>query len=263
MQRSNVFDAIRGVAILLVVAFHWMEFPVGWAGVDLFFTLSGFLIGGVLIDNRASPTYFRTFYGRRVFRILPLYAVFLLVASLSVGIGLPVWHYLVFAQNLDWATTGLIGAGMPSITWSLAVEEQFYCILPLMVRFASGPALLRTCVFLICAAPFARFGLNLWIGPAAPYVLLPGRMDSLFAGVLAACLVRRVPGAALADKARTLVLLSVGSLAAFLMLGAVSGFSPTSLAMYMFGYSALAICFGAGLMAASLAKDVSPIPHCA
>jgi peptidoglycan/LPS O-acetylase OafA/YrhL len=88
-RRVPELDGIRGLAILLVIFWHYVSAPgalmpndtlggilfrVGaltWSGVDLFFVLSGFLIGGILIDAKASPSYFKTFYVRRTFRILP------------------------------------------------------------------------------------------------------------------------------------------------------------------------------------------------
>src|ERR1700684_2340633 len=89
--RIPQLDGLRGIAIAMVVAFHYAgaevgpvpRFPIfvsgpmnlGWSGVDLFFVLSGFLIGGILLDARESSNYFRTFYTRRFYRILPLYAV--------------------------------------------------------------------------------------------------------------------------------------------------------------------------------------------
>ena len=95
-------DGIRGLAALVVVLFHYTiigpgasfhtmlywgraVFRLGWSGVDLFFVLSGFLIGGILLDSRNSPRYFRTFYARRSFRILPLYFVWLALYPLAVA----------------------------------------------------------------------------------------------------------------------------------------------------------------------------------
>ena len=88
-------DAVRGVAILLVMVFHFSSYGhglarsplfiyrlyylvsrAGWIGVDLFFVLSGFLITGILYDAKGSDRYFRNFYARRVLRIFPLKALF-------------------------------------------------------------------------------------------------------------------------------------------------------------------------------------------
>ncbi|HEY6147858.1 MAG TPA: acyltransferase, partial [Thermoanaerobaculia bacterium] len=117
-RRIESLDGIRGVAVLLVVSLHYfyylapsaswlpllkkMRFPLAlsWTGVDLFFVLSGFLIGGILLDNRDSSNYFRVFYARRALRILPLYLFML--ASLGAGVYAvrhgwlkgPGWEYL-------------------------------------------------------------------------------------------------------------------------------------------------------------------------
>ena len=92
--RIPALDGLRGIAILLVLLRHaifgvtsvqgieahsrFASFVIAcgqlsWSGVDLFFVLSGFLIGGILLDARSSPRYFQTFYIRRAYRILPLY----------------------------------------------------------------------------------------------------------------------------------------------------------------------------------------------
>jgi peptidoglycan/LPS O-acetylase OafA/YrhL len=94
--RLPELDGLRGIAIALVVLYHclyyappstyhpaniiqhlylWFErfIAIGWTGVDLFFVLSGFLIGGILLDARESTRYWRTFYLRRFFRIIPVY----------------------------------------------------------------------------------------------------------------------------------------------------------------------------------------------
>src|SRR5258708_7664724 len=91
MQRIPELDGIRGLAILLVVISHYVVMSVegrpNWAmwlrltssGVDLFFVLSGFLIGGILIDSKQSPQYYQTFYRRRFCRIVPIYAVWFML----------------------------------------------------------------------------------------------------------------------------------------------------------------------------------------
>ena|ERR1700721_1032295 len=98
-RRIPQLDGLRGIAIAMVVAFHYAgaevgpvpRFPIfisgpmnlGWSGVDLFFVLSGFLIGGILLDARESSNYFRVFYRRRVCRIFPVYFVFLVAFFLA------------------------------------------------------------------------------------------------------------------------------------------------------------------------------------
>ena len=127
-------------------------FALSWAGVDLFFVLSGYLIGGILIKHRDAENYFQAFYVRRAARLLPLYLVMvalyfalgpLLLASRTnagawlvhgPGPSIPVWGYLLYVQNLFVAQSGGWGGHWLAPTWSLAVEEQFYLIAPLLLR---------------------------------------------------------------------------------------------------------------------------------
>src|ERR1700675_5176478 len=126
MKRIPELDGIRGMAIAMVIVWHYFSapaiangFPEGsalaylqaacrlaWSGVDLFFVLSGFLIGGILLDSRDSPNYFRTFYTRRFFRIVPLYAIifvgsFLFKKFLDTLIG-PRFFFM-YPKPLPWA----------------------------------------------------------------------------------------------------------------------------------------------------------------
>jgi len=257
-QRSDAIDAVRGVAILLVVSLHWFELPFGWSGVDLFFVLSGYLIGGILIDNRDSPAYFRTFYARRCFRIVPLYLLFLVVTVTSFKGELPLWRYLTFTQNFAWVPTSLIGAGPRGLTWSLAVEEQFYLILPAMIWLLPNRRLLFLSAGLVIAAPFCRWLLIQTSGIYAPYLLLPGRMDMLFAGVLVACLVRDpVMRDAVRRRIAIVLLLSCGAFAGFLALGIVAGFYPASFHMYMLGYSLICVSYGCAVLAVAVREQQS------
>jgi peptidoglycan/LPS O-acetylase OafA/YrhL len=171
-RRMPELDGIRGLAILMVLVFHrwgwafgeghdpfgsghgllyraalWLgQFTqYGWSGVDLFFVLSGFLITGILLDSRGAPHALRNFYARRVLRIWPLYfallgIVFLIVPrfdaeALRMLANSPWPVYVVFAQNFitrDSLTYAPLG-----VMWSLAIEEQFYIVWPLMaLRFA-------------------------------------------------------------------------------------------------------------------------------
>ena len=175
-----------------MVAQHWFKIPFGWTGVDLFFILSGYLLGGILLDNRSSAGYFSTFYMRRAFRILPLYWL-LLAISFADPITCPYrWQYLTFTQNFAWASGDSAACGPTSLTWSLDVEEQFYLLLPLLIRFVPAPILPRIFLCLIGAAPICRAILVHFYGNAlSAYALLPGRMDALFAGTLIAWIVRQ------------------------------------------------------------------------
>jgi peptidoglycan/LPS O-acetylase OafA/YrhL len=188
--RSAALDAVRGLAITLVVAYHWLGLPLGWTGVDLFFVLSGYLIGGILLDHRDAPAYYATFYGRRAARILPLYALYLAIVLPLFGSTIPLWHYALFTQNIAWSRGGPLG--VTSITWSLALEEQFYLLLPALVRAVPPAGLARLSVGCILAAPVCRILLvPLFGSPMAAHFLLPAKMDALFWGVLIACLRRR------------------------------------------------------------------------
>ena len=122
-KRIPQLDGVRGVAVLLVVIWHYYycvptppgvlyEFlkkltALSWAGVDLFFVLSGFLIGGILIDHKEDGSYFKVFYIRRICRIFPLY--FLILAAFGVycwilksaaGPHFPFLSYALFLQSL-------------------------------------------------------------------------------------------------------------------------------------------------------------------
>jgi peptidoglycan/LPS O-acetylase OafA/YrhL len=232
-------DGLRGVAIAMVLVYHYLWLGPGmsptpgtllarifvlhrltWTGVDLFFVLSGFLIGGILLDAREFENYFRVFYTRRFFRIIPMYVAMLIVlpsllfAAQNLGnsygypwlsnSALPLYCFWTFAQNLWMAHRGTLGSHLLGITWSLAIEEQFYLVLPFVVRMVSGRALAWVAVTGICLAPVFRclclhFAPDNWV---APFVLLPCRADALLLGVLVAIVVRntsfreRVPNGA-------------------------------------------------------------------
>lgn len=145
-RRLGGLDLLRSVAVVLVVLCHYsMErrFPLpfnifGWVGVDLFFVLSGYLIGGQLFNLhlKHSSIPFKTFYLRRFLRTFPNYcvvlALFVIIPGLSPLTSLkerlvPLWEYVTFTQNL------FLHMPFFHLSWSLCVEEHFYLVLPLLI----------------------------------------------------------------------------------------------------------------------------------
>ena len=219
--RIPELDGVRGLAISLVIVCHYAADSVhrtpgspgsyllkiltlSWSGVDLFFVLSGFLIGGILWDARGADNYFSAFYFRRAYRIWPVLfgwiAIFLIATPLSThpiwgaifGHQIPTWTYLLFCQNIPRAIKRSFGSQWLAGTWSLAVEEQFYLLLPIAVLAVSSA---RKLAMWVGAASLAAIGFRAGFALAgntynAPYMLLVCRADALGCGVLAALAVR-------------------------------------------------------------------------
>lgn len=164
LTRLPVLDGLRGLAILLVLLYHFYRYgwiklyldyfsvgkvfalaDFGWSGVDLFFALSGFLITSILFRTKDSPDYFRSFYGRRFLRILPLYFLCIFpmfhmqrfphlqqaMGSLPNDREIWFWTYLANWKIPIWRDNYL------THFWSLCVEEQFYLAWPLVVWLTS------------------------------------------------------------------------------------------------------------------------------
>ena len=184
-DRSDPLDALRGLAISLVIARHYFGFKYGMLGVDLFFVLSGFLIGGILLDSREQPGYFSSFYGRRAFRILPLYWLLLAIVPPDH------WgYYLFFIQAIPWLEFGYPQSDLTFVTWTLAIEEQFYLILPILIYWLPRRWLIRTIWGGVLLAPVWRWLFHAYLPDHSWQFLLPGRLDELFGGVLLACFMR-------------------------------------------------------------------------
>ena len=220
-EHVPALDALRGLAILLVMGFHFGQggedgsslekfiskvLGIGYHGVDLFFVLSGFLITGILLDTRDAPRYFRNFYIRRTLRIFPLYYGVLLVTLMVLPLVLPMgaspyheaqkqqawlWCYgsnIYHAWARRWDLAGF------NHFWSLAVEEHFYLIWPLVIFFCRRRAALVVCVACVLFSLACRTGLALYGNQAALYALTPCRMDGLAIGGLLALAARRPQG---------------------------------------------------------------------
>ncbi|MEP6835928.1 MAG: acyltransferase [Gemmatimonas sp.] len=142
-------------AVSWMPALLWQFISHGWLGVDLFFILSGFLITGILIDGREQPKYFRNFYMRRALRILPLFYVCVLIMYFCYG-GTYFVLSLLFLANFAPAF-GVPTPHGPGVFWSLAIEEHFYFVWPLVARYLSRHTLLSTAIAIIVMSPFLRY----------------------------------------------------------------------------------------------------------
>ena len=208
-QKIPQLDAVRGIAVLIVIYHNELYnlpslplqflFRYGWMGVDLFFVLSGFLITGILTDTKQSARYFKNFYARRCLRILPLYYSVLIfmfivvpllrpsVGSTIVGRAAPWWAYPLFLQNfVDSHSSN--AAGPLGVTWSIAIEEQFYVVWAVVVRHCSSAQLRWIAIAVICFSPVLRFYLSLHHVDIYSNVFC--RLDGLMAGGLLALVVR-------------------------------------------------------------------------
>lgn len=237
-ERLPALDGLRGLAIAAVVLFHVHLLPGGWAGVDLFFALSGYLITGTLLRTRGRPGYWARFVSRRARRILPLYALVLLgawglrAAQIDETPAAPWWVFLMFGQNYWVAVAGTFGTPLLGATWSLAVEEQFYVVWPLVVRVFGRDGLALLCLALLVCAPILRSSL---VGAADTiYVLTPCRIDALAAGALGALCAGRRATAWVAGAAALVGVLAICGL----------GLDWYAQMFQVWGYSALALCFG-------------------
>jgi peptidoglycan/LPS O-acetylase OafA/YrhL len=276
--RLHGLDTLRALAVTLVVLHHYTLFvssddhtfgwvgQIGWAGVDLFFALSGYLIGNQIFAalKTGAGLSLKAFYARRLLRTLPNYLVVLAIYFLWPAVGeeaplAPLWRYLTFTQNL-----GLAPGTAFSHSWSLAVEEQFYLLLPalallgaaLRLRIASAWSFIA-CVVL--AGMLLRAGL--WSGKIDGheygiyfyykliYYSSLCRLDELVAGIALALVKNRHPdlwtrmtGHGNRALAAGLVLLGA---AFWLFLDNHYGVAAT-----VFGYPLLGIGFGLLILAA-------------
>jgi peptidoglycan/LPS O-acetylase OafA/YrhL len=205
LKYMKQLDGLRAIAVFSVLYTHYLPekywlFGIYWGGIGvrLFFVLSGFLITSILlkcrqyIESQQQTIFFtvRQFYIRRFLRLLPLYYVTLAIAYI---VNIPpvretiAWH-IPYLSNIYFAIQGEYDASVSHL-WSLAVEEQFYLLLPWLILLIHKKFLLPTIIILISIAPLFRLvssiiGLN----QVAIWVMMPNFLDTLGLGSLLAYL---------------------------------------------------------------------------
>jgi len=212
-------DGIRGLAVLAVMCVHFfmsytprniLEYAIqkissyGTLGIDLFFMLSGFLICGILLDTKANTDYLRNFLIRRFLRIFPLYylvlALVLVALFLIPGSDQPPYNKLWEAQPWAWtylfnfflAHEGAWTVPYMGHFWSLAVEEQFYLVWPLMVYYLSAQRLMQlSTVIIILVTTLLAWMEITGVSKITIHVLTPLRLNALCIGAWLATWLRQ------------------------------------------------------------------------
>ncbi|MEM9543717.1 MAG: acyltransferase [Cyanobacteria bacterium P01_E01_bin.42] len=280
-----ILEGYRGIACLLVFLMHFYSdrfnqnqsllgsiynqiLAIGWCGVDAFFVLSGFLITGILLDNKDRANYFKNFYFRRILRIFPLYyfvlaIIFLLFNSLLSQDEsyrqletVQSWYWL-YLQNWEVTIHGYASFHILSHFWSLAIEEQFYLVWPFII-YLFPKRFLGTIIAFFIAIPFLLRGTLLLqnLSPESLNILYMNtfcRMDSLAMGAAIAFGLRSEYWQPLILRySRLLLVLSSASLGViFIVRG---GLNSVDFLIQSFGYSLLAIFF-ASLLVFSLSVE--------
>jgi peptidoglycan/LPS O-acetylase OafA/YrhL len=263
--RLTGLDSLRAIAIALVLLTHYNGFvargsifgsvgDVGWAGVDLFFVLSGYLIGNQLLAPaaRGESLSLKAFFARRLLRTLPNYyavlAVYLLLPHSPIWgkTMAPVWNFLTFTQNI-----GMMYGQTFTHSWSLCIEEQFYFVLPLavlaLVRPGRKPWLLWGAMAAAIAAGMTARGMAFINGQnafAAPvYYATWARFDELLPGVAIAMLKNFHPAAFARLLKHANALFVAGLAGAVAVLYGVLHEAPSAFAASAFGFSLVAMSF--------------------
>lgn len=233
MKYRPEVDGLRAVAVLPVLLFHagFSTFSGGFVGVDVFFVISGYLITGILLEEIESGTYsLAKFYERRARRILPALFLVMLATIPFAWMWMLPGQYKDFSQSLAavvlfasnflfWREEGYFAAAAelkPMLhTWSLAVEEQFYLVFPLLLVWLLARGR-RTALWAISGIAVISFALSEWGSrhwPSANFYLAPGRFWELMVGSLCAYAIRyrgERQNGLLAAGGVVMVLLSIG-----------------------------------------------------
>jgi peptidoglycan/LPS O-acetylase OafA/YrhL len=278
-------DGFRGLAILLVLVHHFLQNAQGtlladqaltaaagwcWVGVDLFFVLSGFLITGILYDAKGATNYFRAFYVRRLLRIFPLYYAALLIGFVllpclgldlvSVPIGRR-WWFWWHGSNVLTAVTGWQPRPIGHF-WSLALEEQFYLVWPLLVFVLSRRALLGVLTATVVGAAGLRVVLaSHAVDPRFIYVFTLTRLDDLALGGILALLARS-PGGLAAQRNRLIALVPIAAVLLLRLFRADGGLHWPAWGRFAQGYGySLVGGLAALLLALTLSRPSGVLAH--
>ena len=212
-SRVKTLDGMRGLAALGVMWFHFANQldPAGFATsafrfilvtgprLELFFILSGFLVTGILYDSKTRPRYYRNFYTRRMLRILPLYYGALTIlfvmpylvsapgaAQFRAPLEDQLWYWF-YLQNFNPLPPQFVGLAWH--LWSLAIEQQFYLVWPILILKTSRETALKVCGGLIMLSITYRF-FGDYDGSLRPYWPTPARLDGIAVGSALALLMR-------------------------------------------------------------------------
>jgi peptidoglycan/LPS O-acetylase OafA/YrhL len=208
--RIPALDGLRGLMTLFVIVSHYYgEVPsgigvlcVGWTAVLVFFVLSGYLVGRLIIEKMNAGNFLPVFYLRRVCRTFPTYFAATLVTLALVWMfsdvtwaddakPLPVWSYLAFTQNYFLIHLESVGTHWLSPTWTLALEEQFYLVAPFLLMLTPRRFWLALMIALsLMGLALRGYGVLHGDLVVAPVALLPTSADVLLAGMILAVLVK-------------------------------------------------------------------------
>jgi peptidoglycan/LPS O-acetylase OafA/YrhL len=225
-NRVIELDALRGIGAMAVLGAHLWPLSflrIGWTRVDLFFVISGYLITSIILKHGSGPRFLLNFWVRRFLRIWPSY--YLLLAILCLALiceGRPprldaLAYHLTFSQNSPYYWSGEVPTFARGAiqSWSLAVEEQFYLVWPLVVRLAGRQLLVPIAIWLIIDSVVARI-LGLY-----PFVAL-ARCDGLALGSLLSILLGNNLRARQGFNRLTMTLIGLGMASLLFIAGPIS-----------------------------------------
>jgi peptidoglycan/LPS O-acetylase OafA/YrhL len=283
-ERISGLDGLRVLAVLTVLIDHQGLLAVGWAGVQFFFVLSGYLITGLLWRARDQPLrpYLVGFYGRRALRIFPLYylvlGLFVLAAVVSHKGGATFWaplpYLATYTFNLWTASRRFVESPHLGHFWSLCVEEQFYLLWPFFIFYCRTDLVRRALYAIVLAGPIVRLGevfvLRHWSGAnplidLAVYVLTPTYFDAFAAGALMALFPLGGRRKALLVCASVLVVVTALALSRRHGFRDSDGLGPAYLLIW--GYSLVNVCAALTIDCLALRKlaprffDSAPMRH--